>query len=83
MNTATILALIKAIPAFIGLLTSIANYVRSAKDRGIGAQEAVAAGLELAAHEIDAAAKARDEAVAAHQTHSDDSAFDPEGRRPD
>lgn len=83
MNAATALALLKSIPALIALFTSIANYVRAAKDRGIGAQEAVAAGLQMAAYEINESAKARDEANAAHQLSKDDSAFDPEGMRRD
>lgn len=82
--SALLLALIKALPSLIALISSVWNYARSAKDRGIGADQAVKAGLEIAAKGVDLAREAEREAAAAHAAHpNDDGGFDPAFQRKD
>ena len=76
MTGGILLALVKALPQVLALINTIAGFVKSAQDRGIGRDQAVAEALALAAAELARAQQAREAARAEHARTRDDTAFD-------
>lgn len=83
MTLAFWLALLKALPDLISLLSTIANMAQSSKERGIGYDQAVADGLKAANDGLLQATEAANEAQARHRADPTDTAFDDQFRRPD
>lgn len=82
MNTAAFwLALLRALPELIALLSAIANRVQSARDRREGYDDAVAGALKEAADGLQQATEAANEAAERHRKDQTDDAFDTQFRR--
>jgi hypothetical protein len=83
MNAAFWLALLKALPLVLELLSAIADRARSARDRGIGYDEAVADGVKASIEGLRIATEAANEAEARHRADPTDNAFDKRFQRDD
>lgn len=70
------LALVKALPQLIALLSAIADRAQSARDRGQGYDQAVLDGLKAAQDGVRQATAAVNEAEDRHRKDPTDSAFD-------
>lgn len=76
-----LLSLIKLLPLVLSLINRIADYAKSAQDRGIGRDQAVLEALTIANEQLAAAQKAREAAAAEHARKPGDDAFDDEFKR--
>lgn len=78
------LAVLKALPAFISLMSSIKATADAKTNQGIGYEQAVGEALAVAAHDHAAANTARLQAADAHAKNpTTDDGFDPDFKRPD
>lgn len=76
-------ALIKSLPALLQFLSALADSARSARDRGIGYDQAVADGLQAQTSALRAATQAANEAAERHKADPTDNAFDQRFKRND
>ena len=74
-------ALLKALPQVLALINHIADYAKSAQDRGIGRDQAVAEALTIAADGIAVSQAVRERARREHASKLGDDAFDPDFQR--
>jgi hypothetical protein len=81
--SAFVLAVLKALPALISLVSALKNDADAATNRGLGYDQAVADGLKRAADMLAIAHQVEDEAQRDHASKSDDSAFDRDFQRKD
>ena len=74
-------ALLKALPQVLALINHIADYAKSAQDRGIGRDQAVAEALTIASEQVAVAQAVREQARADHVSKLGDDAFDDDFQR--
>jgi hypothetical protein len=80
----TVLALIKALPQIISLVSAIVAYAKMRADRSAGYDQAVKDALTIALREVQEANDERNRAQAAHAAQPDsDDAFDRRFERKD